>query len=271
MYQLLILLSKLYNDKTNKMVCAPSEDSNQPGHPPSLIRVLAVCMKKAWVLSYPLSAQRRLWSDWADTKADLSLHWAHMPFCWFCHEVAHFSLACTLLIEKGLRKWVVPCEKVLIAKKRNKQQRLWWAHSSVQSSQSIWSFFYSIWATAQQNQQNDLGAQRGSDQPGQLPSLIRVFTVCFMGNQGPNASSCRQQRLWSEWAVAQADLSFHWLHSHFVGFVVRRLIWNREILRQIAISATLLSLLVHLKDTMLSFLFSCNVSFKIFLNFWKNL
>ena len=26
----------------------------------------AVRMKKAWVLSYPLSAQRRLWSDWGD-------------------------------------------------------------------------------------------------------------------------------------------------------------------------------------------------------------
>ena len=31
---------------------------------PSLIRVFAVRMKKAWVLSYPLSAQWRLWSDW---------------------------------------------------------------------------------------------------------------------------------------------------------------------------------------------------------------
>ena len=47
-------------DKTNKMACAPSEDSDQPGHPPSLIRVFAVRMKKAWVLSYLLSAQRRL-------------------------------------------------------------------------------------------------------------------------------------------------------------------------------------------------------------------
>ena len=75
--------------KTNKMTCAPSEDSDQPGHPPSLIRVFAVRMKKAWVLSYPMSAQRRLWSDWADTQADLSLRWAHMPFCWFCHEAAH--------------------------------------------------------------------------------------------------------------------------------------------------------------------------------------
>ena len=27
------------HDKSNKMACAPSDDSDQPGHPPSLIRV----------------------------------------------------------------------------------------------------------------------------------------------------------------------------------------------------------------------------------------
>ena len=57
--------------------CAPSEDSDQPVHPPSLIRVFGVRMKKDWVFSYPLSAQRRLWSDWADAQADLNLRWAH--------------------------------------------------------------------------------------------------------------------------------------------------------------------------------------------------
>ena len=40
--------------------CAPSEDSDQPGHPPSLIRVFAVRMKKALVLNDTLSAQQRL-------------------------------------------------------------------------------------------------------------------------------------------------------------------------------------------------------------------
>ena len=63
--------------------CAPSEDSDQPGHPPSLIRVFAVRMRKAWVFSYPLSAQRRLWSDWADAQADLSLRWAHSHLAGF--------------------------------------------------------------------------------------------------------------------------------------------------------------------------------------------
>ena len=63
--------------------CAPSEDSDQPGHPLSLIRVFAVRMKKAWVLSYPLSARRRLWSGWADAQADLSFRWAHNHFVGF--------------------------------------------------------------------------------------------------------------------------------------------------------------------------------------------
>ena len=60
-----------------------SEDSDQPGHPPSLIRVFAVRMKNAWVLRYPLNALRRVWSDWADAQADLSLRWAHTQFVGF--------------------------------------------------------------------------------------------------------------------------------------------------------------------------------------------
>ena len=32
------------------------------------------------------------------------------------------------------------------------------------------------------------------------------------------------QRFWSDWTDAQADLGLRWAHSHFVGFVMRRLI-----------------------------------------------
>ena len=69
--------------------CAPNEDSDQAGHSPSLIRAFDVRMKKPWVLSYLMSTQQRLWSDWADAQTDLNLRWAHMPFRWFCHEAAH--------------------------------------------------------------------------------------------------------------------------------------------------------------------------------------
>ena len=68
------------HDKTNNAACAPIEDSDQPGHPPSRIRVVVVRIKTAWVLSYLLSAQRRLRSGWADAQADLRLRWAQSHF-----------------------------------------------------------------------------------------------------------------------------------------------------------------------------------------------
>ena len=84
------------HDKTNKMTCASSDVSDQPGHLPSLIytliRVFTVRMKKAWALSFLLTMQRRLWSDWADAQTDLSLHWAHVPFCWFYHAATHIHI-----------------------------------------------------------------------------------------------------------------------------------------------------------------------------------
>ena len=52
------------------MAYEPSENSDQPGHPPCLIRVFAVHMKKPCVLSYSLSVKRRFWSDWADVKKE---------------------------------------------------------------------------------------------------------------------------------------------------------------------------------------------------------
>ena len=60
------------HDKTNKMTMRPAKTQISLGIRP-VWSVFAVRMKKAWVLSYQLSAQWRLWSDWADAQADLSL------------------------------------------------------------------------------------------------------------------------------------------------------------------------------------------------------
>ena len=68
------------HDKTYNWHVRPAK-ADQPGHPPRLIRVFAVRIETAWVLSYPLSAHRKLWSNLADAQADLSLRWTHMPFC----------------------------------------------------------------------------------------------------------------------------------------------------------------------------------------------
>ena len=79
------------------MTCAPIEDSDQPGHPPSLIRVFAVHSLGSLGLKVSTCGQRWLWPDRADAQADLSLRWMHRSFCWFFHAVAHmitFSIMC---------------------------------------------------------------------------------------------------------------------------------------------------------------------------------
>ena len=53
----------------------PSEDSDQPGHPPSLIRVFAVRSMGSLGPKLSSCGQWRLWSDWADAQADQSLRW----------------------------------------------------------------------------------------------------------------------------------------------------------------------------------------------------
>ena len=105
---------KLYeqrHDKTNKVTVRP--DSDQPAHPPSLMRVFAVRMQKTWVLSYPLSAQRRLLSDWADAHADLSLRWAHSHFVGFVmsrliSRHAYFDLWPSLSLFLSSTAWADP-------------------------------------------------------------------------------------------------------------------------------------------------------------------
>ena len=86
----------LWQNQQNK--CAPSEDSDHPWYPPSLIRVFAVRMKKPWVLSYPLSAQQTLWLDWTDAQADLSLRWAHAHF-------VGFVMSQLILLCRHCRSW----------------------------------------------------------------------------------------------------------------------------------------------------------------------
>ena len=74
---------------------------------PSLIRVFAVRIKKVWVLSYPVSTQQILWSDWVDAQADLRLRWVHSHFVGFvvrlviCLVYLHWQPLCWLLVYIG--------------------------------------------------------------------------------------------------------------------------------------------------------------------------
>ena len=68
------------HDKINKMACAPSEDTYQPGHPPSLIR-LSNCAQ--WVAKDP---------SFLHTDSENSDQTGRMPrlICVFAGRTCHF-------------------------------------------------------------------------------------------------------------------------------------------------------------------------------------
>ena len=166
------------HDKTNKMNVHLAKTRISLGIRPVWSES---SLKKPWVLSYPLSAQRRLitlgscpgWSE-----SSLGAH----SFSWFCHVVAHLELQ-----EKRI--------KLLLSEQ--------WSDSG--NSQILHIFFMKkvgthiflgplfihfciiiiallIWAMTWQNQQSECALSKDSDQPGHLPSLIRVFAVHSMGS-----------------------------------------------------------------------------------------
>ena len=77
------------------------------------------------------------------------------------------------------------------------------------------------WATSRQSQQYGMCTPEDSDQPEHLPSLTASLSAWRM--LGSLATHWAHSKDWSDWADAQADLSLRWVHSHFVGFVMRQL------------------------------------------------
>ena len=82
-------ISESPHDKPNKLTCVPSEDSDQPGHPPSLIRLCCPYEERLGpYLHIKRSAKTLLrldwlWPGWFESSL------VHISFCWFCHEMAH--------------------------------------------------------------------------------------------------------------------------------------------------------------------------------------
>ena len=73
------------------MTCATSEDSDQPGHPASLIRVFVVRMKEHW--SSATHKARSKDSNQSGWMPRLILGGgAHISFCLFCRAAAHMFL-----------------------------------------------------------------------------------------------------------------------------------------------------------------------------------
>ena len=90
-------LWKMLHDKSNKMTYLPSEYSDKPGHPLSMIPVITVRMKKLWVLIATHWAHSEDGSDWMDAQSDLSRRWVHISFWWICQASAQMILMNTAI------------------------------------------------------------------------------------------------------------------------------------------------------------------------------
>ena len=76
-------------DKTYNKTCATSEDSDQPAHPHSLIRVFAERMCLLQLRIYSKRNKRESFPFWVDAQADLSLCWSLRSYCRFYRALAH--------------------------------------------------------------------------------------------------------------------------------------------------------------------------------------
>ena len=115
--------------------------SVRPAKTVQLIRVFAVHMKKAWVLSYSLSAQWRLWSDWADAivigylSTGISKTIILLPLALVCHIFLNTFYEILETVWMALFIWAGPWENVSYV--ICEQQRRRSACASAQSDQRL--------------------------------------------------------------------------------------------------------------------------------------
>ena len=134
----------LYNwvatwQKQQNELCAQRRDSDQPGHPPSLIRVFAVRMKKPRALNYLLSAQWRLirlgrCPGWSESSLGARHFVGFVMWRLICSQETDI---CSI--------WATSCENVSYA--ISEQQRCRSACASAQSDQHLCCSLHDTHAT----------------------------------------------------------------------------------------------------------------------------
>ena len=90
---------------TSLLICHVSHSTTKPAkwHVHSVKTAISLGIHQVWSEpslcaqwvakdSMLLHVDSEDWSDWVDAQANLSLHWAHRSFCWFCHALAHVGL-----------------------------------------------------------------------------------------------------------------------------------------------------------------------------------
>ena len=96
------LFCRYYTEPAHNKICTTSEDSNQPMHSHSLIKVFTdrICLLQA--PGYPKRVEQDHLPNWVDVQADLSLCWPHRSYCRFFRALAHTDMGKDLLRHCGI-------------------------------------------------------------------------------------------------------------------------------------------------------------------------
>ena len=89
-------MSELLHDKSNKMTCSSSENSDKPGRPPNLIPVFTVRRKKPWVL---------IATHWAHSEDSGQTEWMPSLIWVFAGCTDHF--ACFVMLRLKWSQWIL--------------------------------------------------------------------------------------------------------------------------------------------------------------------
>ena len=205
-------MKTLMSQRTTKSTInfATSEDSDQPAHPHSLIRVFADRMCHLQPPGYPKKDNGESLTYWVYVQPDLSLCWLHRSYCRFCRALAQFrmpefrdrrdyfrnsglnGLWSTFALKTENCKTKVEfshksCFSTMKRLSRNLRKRAFWhvhptktqiSLSGSKSSLSVWRYFASL---AIQNAPSE-----DSDRTARTRSPIWIFagracpTVCFL-------------------------------------------------------------------------------------------
>ena len=203
--------------KTNKMTVRPAKTQINLGICPVWSESW-LCTQ--WVAKDPsfLHADSEDWSDWADAHADLSLRWAHIPVCWFCHETAHIRYTwnqkqLTILLSMNSGN---------IHSALNVHDNIGPIHSQtspvpvlpVEGKCAIFYLSQSMkkiptkWHVCPAKTQISLG----------IHPVWPVFAVRLKEVWVVPSSKSAQRRLCSDWVRVQTDLSLQWAHRLFCWF-----------------------------------------------------
>ena len=152
------------HDKTHRMTVRPAKTQINLGIRP-VWSESSLCAQ--WVAKDTsfLHVDSEDWSDWGDAQADLSLRWAHMPFCWFWHEAAqicsfyfYFFPYCT---DTGFFRNRYRLDDALIRR--------------------IKYMYYSLWGTSSFNRFHETSLQAAAALTRQHPGLMFfLFFFCVL-------------------------------------------------------------------------------------------